>query len=261
MIESDTEEQSSPLGIKNEPTQLDPDAAKPLWFDLRRVFLNMKSLCEEARIREEQAAEEANMIDPISQSMGALQSPGADRSEHQGADIVLLREALRRRFGWLKNRLSSQLTERETYYALFPLVVYMDEIVQLKLPRSSHSWHPLQQELYKLDNGGELFYQAIDTLMAKPDTPPIIFEVFFFCLADGFRGRYADSLDKIRLYRSIVSQRIPTRALFTPIQESSKATTRIELIPFPKWTYAVAFGAVCLGFTLAHLASYLELRF
>jgi type IV/VI secretion system ImpK/VasF family protein len=140
-------------------------------------------------------------------------------------------------------------------------VVYIDEVVQLNLPTASQSWQPLQQELYKVDNGGELFYQAIDTLLAKPETASLIFELFYFCLADGFRGRYANSPEKLKLYRSLLTHRIPTRNLIKRVQEQETPTRRIELVPFPKWTYAASVGIAVLGFALAHLVGYLELKF
>ena len=97
---------------------------------------------------------------------------------------------------------------------LFPLVIYIDELVQLRLSSIAAPWQPFfQRELYKIDNGGERFYQGIDNLLSKSDTPPIIFEVFYFCLVHGFRGRYVHDSEKVKFYRSVLSQRIPTRHL------------------------------------------------
>ena len=39
-------------------------------------------------------------------------------------------------------------------------------------------WAPLQKELFNIDNGGELFFGAIDALLQRDETLPLIFGSF-----------------------------------------------------------------------------------
>lgn len=239
-----------------EPKQQGQEA---LWQHIRAGFIEAHRICDEAKVKEELAQAQQESSDPLTGKSGAAQSlDGEPAPAH--ADMVAVRAAIRKLLDGLRKRLAEQLSEREVYYCLFPMVIYIDEMVQFRLSSAASGWQPLQRELYKIDNGGELFYEGIDNLMSKPETLPIIFEVFYFCISSGFRGRYLSDPDKLKYYRSMLSQRIPTRHLVGGDPEKQLPPARIDLVAFPKWYYAAAVGTGALALVLAFVASYLELH-
>ena len=240
----------------DELTQEEP---QPLWIDIRGSFLRAIELCDEAQARQEEFEARQEELNPLTGQMGTEPS-FEGTGPAGGVDMVVLRESIRKLLGSLRKRLSRELSEREVYFVLFPIVIYIDELVQLRLTSVASPWQPLQRELYKIDNGGERFYEGIDNLLSKSDTDSIIFEVFYFCLSHGFRGRYVNDPEKVKFYRSLLSQRIPTRHLVSGNPDKRVAPARIHLVAFPKWIYAAALGTGILGLICAYLASSLELH-
>jgi type IV/VI secretion system ImpK/VasF family protein len=113
------------------------------------------------------------------------------------ADLVPLRADLRRRLLALKSELTTRLNEREVYLTLFALVVHLDEIVRTSFPEADRgTWPLLQQELFDTDRGGELFYQSLDELLETQKLRPVVYQVYYFCLSLGFRGKYAHEPEK-----------------------------------------------------------------
>ncbi len=147
--------------------------------------------------------------------LGAQQAAGALTETAQVRDLVQLRAALRTQLDILKAALEETLNERETYLVLFPIVVHFDELVQRSVFRGQGEWPPLQKELFDLDNGGEVVFEMIDDLVRKEQTLPFVFEIFYFCLADGLRGRYVDDLSKLREYQRKLKARIPLARMKT----------------------------------------------
>ena len=104
----------------------------------------------------------------------------------------------------------------------------------------------LQQLFYETDQGGELFFEALDEDLTT-DHPSAVYETYYFCLNLGFRGKYADNESRIKIYRHNLEER------FAKPEEE----TRQELAPAvePKlfkrysylWYYAVAIlgNAIC----------------
>ncbi len=165
-------------------------------------------------------------------------------------DLVEVRAKLRARLDVLKAAVAGQLTEREGFLVLFPLVIVYDELVQNRFVAGGGggTWPPLQTELFRIDNGGEAFYDTLDDLLRKPDTLPFIYEVFYLCLSHGFRGRYAENPAKIAEYEQKLEAKIPTptvprRPMGTPRGAASFAS-------FPAWRY----GAVAAGLTTVYVA-------
>ena len=241
---------------------------QPLWTNIRASFVRILQLCDEAQARQEQYEAKQKELNPLTGEMGA-ENTLEEHTALDGVDMVSLRASLRKLLDGLRKELSQGLSEREVYFALFPMVIYIDEIVQMRFQSLASPWQPLQRELYKIDNGGERFYDGIDNLLSKSDTHSMIFEVFYFCLVHGFRGHYVNDPEKVKFYRSVLTQRIPTRDLVRGAsfgQQSQRryarrsSDSRIHLVPFPKRLYAAAFGTGILGLVCAYLASSLELH-
>lgn len=78
--------------------------------------------------------------------------------------------------------------------AAFAIVGFLDEsILNLQLPVFS-DWarKPLQEELFGGHVAGEIFFQSLQRLMERPDSPATadVLEVFVLCILLGYRGRY-----------------------------------------------------------------------
>jgi type VI secretion system protein ImpK len=78
--------------------------------------------------------------------------------------------------------------------AVFAVVALLDESVLNARQPALAEWarRPLQEELYGGHMAGEWFFQHIDQLLARPDSPALadVLEVYELCLLLGFRGRY-----------------------------------------------------------------------
>ncbi|RME71447.1 MAG: hypothetical protein D6776_10200 [Planctomycetota bacterium] len=179
------------------------------------------------------------------------------RPAFRGVDeqqLVRLRSELRARLERLRTALAEQLTEREIYLALFPIVLYLDEQVQRRLLGDGQTpWPPLQKELYQIDEGGEMFYQVLDDLLRKPSTLPFIYELYYFCLSDGFRGRYADNPSKINEYKTRLADRIPRPRPERPPAPAPVQPVWYERVPLRH--YAAAALVVLLVYGLLRLAA------
>lgn len=124
-------------------------------------------------------------------------------------DLARLRLDLRKQLTALKGELSTQLTERESYLALFAVVVHLDELVQTTYIGDNHlSWPSLQKEFFDTDKGGDLFYQALDDLLDGRQYAAVVYEVYYFCLRVGFRGRYVQDEDKVAQYMKKLAARV-----------------------------------------------------
>lgn len=77
----------------------------------------------------------------------------------------------------------------------FAVVALLDESVLNSTQPALAGWarRPLQDELFGEHLAGERFFQHLDGLLARPDSPPLadVLEVFGLTLLLGFRGRYA----------------------------------------------------------------------
>jgi type VI secretion system protein ImpK len=78
--------------------------------------------------------------------------------------------------------------------AIFAAVALLDESALNTRQPALADWarRPLQEELFGGHMGGEWFFQHVDQLLARPDSPALadLLEVHHLCLLLGFRGRY-----------------------------------------------------------------------
>jgi type VI secretion system protein ImpK len=92
---------------------------------------------------------------------------------------------------------------------VFILAIALDEKVQRRLaPEEAPRWPLLQRALFDVHDGGDLFYDLIDDRLTRSDTLPLIFEVCFFCLSDGFVGRHSRNKPMIEEYKRKLAARI-----------------------------------------------------
>jgi len=79
--------------------------------------------------------------------------------------------------------------------ATFAVVALIDESILNSNNPIFADWPrmPLQEELFGVHTAGEMFFQCIDRLMAKSDSPQAIdvLEIYDLCLLLGYRGKYS----------------------------------------------------------------------
>lgn len=141
-------------------------------------------------------------------------------------DFVELRTRLRTELEDLRTTITEQHSERDAYFALFPLIAHCDELVKKMILDINHlEWPSLQQELYQVADAGDLFYELLDSILGKPETLPLVYEVYYFCLNDGFCGRHGGNTDKLFEYLKKLRSHIilpPITATALPVPAPKK---------------------------------------
>jgi type IV/VI secretion system ImpK/VasF family protein len=245
-----------------------------LWLAFDEAFSEIERLCVEARAAQlalHRSEEEAALLKGLSLARvsrvapssrpptNAREARAADlardlafyEAHAAGPDLVALRAGIRERLQWLKSELAAVLTEHELHYVLLPLVIYIDELVTSITRGEASRWEPLQSELYDIENGGELFYSLMEDHLKKSDTHPFVFQIFYFCLSDGFVGMAERDPRKIEQAKAVLAARIP---LIPPAKGPEQARDQpIELVKFPLRYYVWA--------AVAMLASWAALSF
>lgn len=158
----------------------------------------------------------------------------------EAAGLVEIRSKLRSKLDSLRSLITHQHTERDAYFVLFPITAHCDELVKsLILDTNRLQWPPLQQELYQISEAGDLFYELLDNCLGKPETLPLVFEVYYFCLSDGFRGRHGSNADKLADYRQRLSNRLPQPPL-DPAPPTELDPPRTIPLRIPVYVYYIA---------------------
>jgi len=165
-------------------------------------------------------------------------------------DLVGVRAEIRKQLDILRVKLAEQLTERDCYLVVFPIVAYFDEHIKTcYLAEKQLSWPPLQKELFQIDEAGELFYETVDDLLRKPQTIPFIYEVYYFCLSQGFQGKYADNPVKISEYMKKLREKIPVVDL-SSVQTVAEETGQVKLVGSALWYYLASAAVLVLFYLL-----------
>jgi len=232
------------------------NGASPLpWIQIVTAFKKLQELCQKAEAQEKRVQEAEKARQEASKTPGLALPPAGNMA---GADLVALRAALRSCLLSLKEEFTrSSLTEMERFHVLIPLTLYTDELARTATQNRVDAWPPLQRELLECDDGGVRFYKHLDGLLAKEETLPLIFEVFYLCLNGGFVGQYRNNPGKLEEYKQVLLERIP---VVQPVEwtRQEEQAPAVELVAFPKWYYAIAAAAVLGMFVVLHLLSRLE---
>ena len=82
-------------------------------------------------------------------------------------------------------------------FALFAVIAFLDETVLNSGQPMFAQWpsRTLQEEVFGVHMAGELFFQYLQQLISRPDSPDLVdvLEVYDLCLLLGFKGRYGAS--------------------------------------------------------------------
>jgi type VI secretion system protein ImpK len=97
--------------------------------------------------------------------------------------------------------------------ATFAVVALLDESILNSNNPLFADWPrmPMQEELFGVHTAGEMFFQCIDRLMAKGDSPQSadVLEIYALCLLLGYRGRYSLSgQESVRAIAATVAEKL-----------------------------------------------------
>jgi len=91
--------------------------------------------------------------------------------------------------------LASGYTADDAKFATFATVAFLDESVLNSQNPIFADWvrKPLQEELFGTHLAGEVFFQNLQQLLGRQDSPDLadVLEVHYLCLLLGFGGRYS----------------------------------------------------------------------
>ena len=201
---------------------------KKLWKTIAELFNRMEAGVDEFLSRDTLEAEEI--------------------MENPENNILQVRETIRKQLDLLRIDLADCLTDQESYYVLFAVVIYIDENIQTNvLDKADLTWPLLQKELFDIDDGGNLFYDTLDHILKKPEITLFVFEVFYFCLKHGFLGKYIDDPIAISDYKKSLEQKIETAEAASEIVIPEEGGTFPYLFS-PAWYYGVAVVFLIITF-------------
>ncbi len=157
-----------------------------------------------------------------------------------------LRQELETSLYRVRDTFKQELTERQTYQLIFPLVVFFDEVIQLRYPEKN--WHLLQKDLFETDRGGAQFYESLDELL-DDNAPECIYQAYYFCLKLGFEGRLAGNTILLDSYQERLKARFslpPIEVVAEPVIAGKVAPTTIRYY----WYYLTSAAVVAAFFAL-----------
>lgn len=167
--------------------------------------------------------------------------------------LIDLHEDMRERLQQLRAELSGHADNERM---MLILVFYFDERVMRQLPDSARlRWIPLQSEWIGSSHGGTEFYRILDKLLQVETTASIVFELFYYCLRNGFVGRYSSTPDTIETYKKYLVARIAVPAVAEAPAESSTTHNPLPKTWHPAWYYVLTFVAIVLMIALMTLAT------
>lgn len=217
------------------------------WELIHELYLRLELLCGKCLYESEEMRGDAT---PRGEKIqGKNESP----QEYSIEDMIAMRTELRNQLDFLKAALSDLHNERDTYMMLFPIVAQIDEIIQNNVLSSvDASWPLLQKELFQIENAGEVFYDILEDVLNKPQTSTAVYEVYYFCLRCGFRGRYENNPAKISDYISRLGEKLEVHGA-KDIPLETESTGQIKKIIRPYWYYLIAGGVSFLVFLVLFL--------
>jgi type VI protein secretion system component VasF len=118
------------------------------------------------------------------------------------ADVIIeFRGNLRQMINSIEEICEEKYGTKTTYYILFPIVVYCDEIISRIFAENNISWPKMQKEIYNIEDGGEKIYELIDQLIEQPTFPEIVYQTNYIILKTDFKGKLIDeSAQKSKSY-------------------------------------------------------------
>lgn len=136
----------------------------------------------------------------------------------------------------------------------YPLVAFIDEtILNSSWPhRSAWKANPMQLERFGETIAGERFFDRLERVRAAGEAKLDLLEIYYYCLALGFQGKYGLGGDRLRRLMTEVRKELgfprtePDRAPVSPYGRRSgqRASSETQTLPF------LRIAAACLGVIL-----------
>jgi type VI secretion system protein ImpK len=104
--------------------------------------------------------------------------------------------------------------EADVRNANYAIIAFLDESILDSNDPKRGEWTPIQTQIYGGAIAGESFFENLDQLRNRRDSPQVcdILEVYYLCLLLGYRGRYAgyarDRASELVRYREELRARI-----------------------------------------------------
>jgi type IV/VI secretion system ImpK/VasF family protein len=214
------------------------------WEAIHEVYTRMEKLCGRSL-----SIPEGSLYAGDDEQQSAEDSRfGGETVSYSADDIVHIRAELRTHLDFLKAVLGEQYSERDTYIILFAIVAQIDELIQTNFLRTMNmNWPLLQKELFQIDNAGEVYYEILDDILQKPQTHTFIYEVYYFCLRYGFRGRYENNPVKITEYLKKLQAKLKQEDIvISPVE--AEDVGHIKQFSSPYWSYLIMAGILVAAY-------------
>jgi type IV/VI secretion system ImpK/VasF family protein len=222
------------------------DMKNKQWEAIHEIYTRMEKLCGRSLYIPEET---------LYAGTGEQQKPEdiqrrAEAVSYTADDVVHIRAELRTQLDFLRAALAEHYSERDTYIILFAVVAQIDELIQAIFLRTMNiSWPLLQKELFQIDNAGDVFFDILDDIMLKPQTYTFIYEVYYFCLRYGFRGRYENNPVKLTEYKKKLQAKLTQdEPSFAPAE--TEETGKIRQFGAPYWNYLIMAGVLVAAYLL-----------
>lgn len=154
-------------------------------------------------------------------------------------------------------------TDEDIQLAIFAVVAFLDEtILNLRQP-VFNEWvrKPLQEELFGRHVAGETFFQNLEHLLGRRDSPELadLLEVYALCVLLGYLGRYSiASKGDLRALMGHTDDKIKRiRGNRGDLSPNWMLPDELAPVRADPWLRRLAIAAVCCAFlTLALFATY-----
>jgi type IV/VI secretion system ImpK/VasF family protein len=189
---------------------------------------------------------------PIARPLAIEPPDERDRQRLRG-----LHEAVRARLEPLWRQLAGEDGSDRNRRAL---VIYLDERIMGLLPEYlALSWPLLQTELTGATTGGTDFFRLVDHALQDPRCPPLVLEVYYFCLNHGFVGMHAKDTVQLDHHKRSLAARMSLPDVSPPAR--TRASQEDLPARWPAWSYYMIALAVVVVVTasltiLSNLADY-----
>ena len=126
-----------------------------------------------------------------------------------------------------------------------------------KVPKNKCDGSPLlQEELFDITDGDEVFYDTLDEILHKSGVPSIVYEAFYFCLSSGYKGRHSRNAKRIESYKKIIHAKLVVPAVDNTIYDEEEKDSEEVFSCKPIFVYyACASGFVAATYTTFYILS------
>jgi type VI secretion system protein ImpK len=146
--------------------------------------------------------------------------------------------------------------------AKFAVVAFLDETILNSQNSAFNEWlrKPLQEELFGVHVAGQIYFDNVDRLLMRPDSPQLadLLELYLLCVLLGFRGKYgATGGAGVRTAVDAMKEKIGRIRGPAPAIAVLPANDGMRAVGTDPWTKRLLWSAVaCLLVAVALLAVY-----